>query len=84
VPVPEAALKGTLRNSISSPVTGPNLVILSNGYTSAQPIFAIRPGSSGDITPGIAQAQTEFVAWRINRNGQLMPTPIVYQGRPHV
>ena len=80
-PLAEAALKGTLRNSISTPVIGPNLAIVFNGYTDAQPMFAIKPGATGDITPKPDQTQSESIAWRVNRNGQLMPTPIVYQGQ---
>jgi outer membrane protein assembly factor BamB len=37
------------------------------------PIFAVRPGGSGDI------GATDFVAWKSARDGSYMTTPLVYR-----
>lgn len=75
----EAAFRGDLKNSISTPAIGPHLAIVFNGYTNVQPMFAIKPGATGDITPKDGQLDSEFIAWRISRNGQLTPTPIIFK-----
>jgi outer membrane protein assembly factor BamB len=53
-------------------------VIVTNGYRGVQPIFAIKPGGSGDITPKEGQAKSEAIAWSTNRGGPYIPTPVIY------
>ena len=77
-------LSGNSEIAIPTPVIGPNLVIVSNGYTPVQPIFAIKPGATGDITPKSGQTQNEFIAWSMNRGGPYIPTPLIYQDRLYV
>lgn len=72
------------RLSPSSEVTAPTpfvahgLIIVTNGYRVIQPIYAIRPGASGDISLKEGQESNEFIAWSKMRGGPYMPTPIVY------
>lgn len=62
-----------------SPVAGKGLVfITSGGGTTVQPIYAIRPGGNGDITPKEGEDSGEHVAWSKHRGGSYIPTPIVY------
>jgi outer membrane protein assembly factor BamB len=77
-------LSGNSEIAIPTPVVGPNLVIVSNGYTPVQPIFAIKPGATGDITPKAGQTQSEFIAWSMNRGGPYIPTPVIYQDQLYV
>ena len=51
---------------------------MANGYRPIQPIYAIRPGASGDISLKDGKDSNEFVAWSKQRGGPYMPTPIVY------
>ena len=77
-------LSGNSEIAIPTPIIGPNLVIVANGYTPVQPIFAIKPGATGDITPKAGQTQSEFVAWSINRGGPYIPTPVIYRDQLYV
>jgi outer membrane protein assembly factor BamB len=71
-------LSGNSEIAIPTPVIGAGMVIVANGYTPVQPIFAIKPGATGDITPKSGETQNQFVAWSTNRGGPYIPTPLVY------
>ena len=77
-------LSGNSEIAIPTPIIGPNLVIVSNGYTPVQPIFAIKPGATGDITLKAGQTQNEFIAWSTNRGGPYIPTPVIYKDQLYV
>jgi outer membrane protein assembly factor BamB len=77
-------LSGNSEIAIPTPVVGPNLIIVSNGYSPVQPIFAIKPGGTGDITPKNGQTQSEFIAWSTNRGGPYIPTPVIYRDQLYV
>src|SRR5260370_6732687 len=61
-----------------TPFAAHDLIFVANGYRPIQPIYAIRPGASGDISLKDGKESTEFVAWSKQRGGPYMPTPIVY------
>lgn len=62
-----------------TPVAGRGLVfITSGGGTTVQPIYAIRPGGSGDITLKDGETSNDRVVWSQHRGGSYIPTPIVY------
>jgi outer membrane protein assembly factor BamB len=77
-------LSGNSEIAIPTPVVGPNLIIVANGYTPIQPIYAIRPGAHGDITLQKDQTRNEFVAWSTNRGGPYIPTPLIYGNELYV
>ena len=58
------------------------LLYLDAGKT--RPIYAIRPGATGDITPQEGETTNEFVAWTRPRSGTYIPTPVAYQGALYV
>jgi len=61
-----------------TPIVAHGLIFITNGYRGIQPIYAVRPGGSGDLTlPGDATSSA-FVAWSSKRGGPYMPTPLVY------
>ena len=58
--------------------SGAGLIIVTSGRRPEQPIFAIRPGSRGDLTPEEGQTSSAAVVWSKTGRGTYMPTPIVY------
>lgn len=65
-------LSGSSKNTTPTPVVWNDLVFIVSGYR-IKPIFAVRPGGSGDIT------DTDSVAWSTTRDGSYMTTPIAYR-----
>lgn len=61
-----------------TPFVAHDLIFVTSGYAPIQPIYAIRPGGSGDLTLKDGQESSEFIAWSKKRGGPYMPTPIVY------
>jgi outer membrane protein assembly factor BamB len=68
--------------SVPTPVPAGDLVFVVNGNRPIQPIFAIKPGATGDISLKEGQSTSEHIAWSKLRGGPYMPTPIVYG--PHL
>jgi hypothetical protein len=77
-------LSGNSEITIPTPIIGPNLIIVTNGYRGVQPIFAIKPGAKGDITLQGDQTQSEFIAWSMKHGGPYIPTPLIYGDRLYV
>ena len=65
--------------TIATPVTADGLVYVTGGYPPARPIYAIRPGFSGDISLPKDKTSSDSIAWS-NGEGTYIPTPIVYRG----
>lgn len=67
---------------VPSPVATQGLVFLSSGHSLAflkpQPIIAVRPEASGDITPPGGQSQSDGVAWSYSSGGAYVPSPIAF------
>ncbi len=73
-------LSGKSEYTVATPVVGPELVFITDGFPPVQPFYAIRPGASGDITPPPGQPSSEHVAWSIRRGGQwYLTTPLLYR-----
>jgi outer membrane protein assembly factor BamB len=64
--------------TIPTPVCGKDLLFITSGNRPIQPIFAIRPGASGDISLNEGQESNAHIAWSRMRGGPYMPTPILY------
>jgi outer membrane protein assembly factor BamB len=71
-------LSGNSEITIPTPIVGPGFVVVANGYRNVQPIVAIKPGASGDITPKGDETATASIAWSTKRGGPYIPTPIIY------
>jgi outer membrane protein assembly factor BamB len=65
--------------TVATPVILDDLFFVTAGYTPVQPIYAIKAGGSGDISPAQPGESSAAVAWSKNRGGTYMPTPIVYR-----
>ena len=61
-----------------TPIAGRGLIFITSGYGTLEPIYAIRPGASGDITLADNEYSNDSVAWSKRRGGAVIPTPIVY------
>jgi len=70
--------------AIPTPVSVGDLLYVSSGYLldARRPLFAIRPGASGDISLADDQTAGKYVAWCQKQAGPYNPSPIVY--REHV
>ena len=66
--------------TVTTPVFDGTLIFVANGYPPVQPIYAIKPGASGDISLAGSAESNASVAWSKMRGGPYMPTPLVYQG----
>lgn len=62
----------------TTPIVGHDLIFICNSYRPNQPIYAVRPGATGDISLKDGKTASEFIAWSYQRGGTYMPTPIVY------
>lgn len=62
----------------TTPFAANGLVYVVGGYPPIRPIYAIRPGGSGDLSPQEGQTSHEFLAWSKREGGSYMPTPLVY------
>ena len=71
-------LSGNSEVTTPTPVVAHNLIFITNGYRVIQPIYAIRPGGSGDISLKEGQESNDFVAWSKKRGGPYMASPLVY------
>jgi outer membrane protein assembly factor BamB len=72
-------LGGSSKITAPTPIVSKDLVIVASGRAPERPIFAIRPGGSGDITPAADAPSTAHVPWRKTGRGSYMPTPLAYQ-----
>ncbi len=68
--------------SIPTPFTADGLLYVTSGYVGSEerPVYAIRPGASGDITLAEGETSNEYIAWSLPQGGPYHPTPIVYRG----
>jgi len=71
-------LSGNPQITATTPIAGHDLIFICNSYRPNQPIYAIRPGATGDISLKDGKTSNEYVVWSYQRGGTYMPTPIVY------
>jgi outer membrane protein assembly factor BamB len=61
-----------------APVIAHNLIYITGGNPAGSPIYALRPGASGDISLKNGEESNQFVAWRLSRGSSYTGTPLVY------
>ena len=66
--------------SIPQPFSEHGLLYVTSGYLGdrIKPVYAIRPGASGDISLAEGQQSNEFIVWYQDGAGPYHPTPLVY------
>jgi outer membrane protein assembly factor BamB len=80
-------LSGMSMISIPTPSSGSGQLYVSSGHVvfgNLWPVYAIRPGASGDITLKDGETSNSFIAWSHKKAGPYHPSPVVYDGRLYV
>ena len=67
-----------------TPIAADNLIVVASGRGPERPVFVVRPGARGDITPAGGATTSASVVWSKTGRGSYMPTPIVYGGLLYV
>jgi outer membrane protein assembly factor BamB len=62
----------------TTPVTAHGLVFVTAGYPPVQPIYAVKLGSTGDLTLKDGKESSEAIAWSKMRGGVYLPSPLAY------
>lgn len=75
---------GNSEIAIPTPIVGPGFVVITNGYRGVQPIFALKPGATGDITLKGDDTKGANFAWSTKRGGPYIPTPVIYGDQLYV
>lgn len=71
---------GMSSHTIPTPLAAHGLLFVTSGYinTLTRPLFAIRPGATGDLTLQQDQTANEYIAWCQKKAGPYNPSPIIY------
>jgi len=65
---------------IPTPFSKFDLLYVASGYVGDQvrPVYAIRPGATGDISLNKGETANASIAWSLPQGGPYNPTPIIY------
>ncbi len=76
-------LTGMSSITIATPYADGDLLYVSSGYVRdpLRPVYAIRPGATGDISLEPDQTSNPSIAWCQLKGAPYNPTTLVYQGR---
>lgn len=80
------SLKGMSSITIAMPYEYDGLLYISSGYVNdkLRPIYAIRPGATGDISLHDGETSNDFIVWRQSAAAPYNPTTLIYGGRMYV
>ena len=67
-----------------TPVFADDLFVVASGRAPERPIFVVRAGARGDVTPREGRTSNASVAWSRTARGPYMPTPLIYGGLVYV
>jgi len=75
-------LSGMSTFAVPSPMTANGLLYIMSGYpaNALRPVYAIRPGASGDISLKADETSNAFIVWADRTLGTFHPSPLVYRG----
>ena len=73
-------LGGMTVNVVPTPFTGHGLLYLSSGYPGGfpRPVYAVRPGASGDISLADGESSNDYIAWYQPLLGTYSTSALVY------
>jgi len=79
-------LSGLTGQATPTPIAGDGLLYVGTGSQgeSNRPMFAVRPGASGDISLTEGSESNEFVAWHNPQASAYTSSPLSYGGRIYV
>lgn len=66
--------------AIPTPFTKFGLLYVTSGYVgdAVRPVYAIKPGASGDISLNKGETSNASIAWSLPQGGPYNPSPIIY------
>lgn len=72
--------KGMSSIAIPMPFSKHGLLYIASGYVGDQhrPVYAVKPGASGDISLKEGETSNQFIVWYQRQAGPYNPSPIVY------
>lgn len=76
-------IRGNSPITVASPIAQDGLILATGGYRNPKPIYAIKPGARGDITPEEG-GSNDHVAWSTQTDGSYQVTPLFYRGLLYV
>ncbi|WP_254507499.1 PQQ-binding-like beta-propeller repeat protein [Anatilimnocola floriformis] len=79
-------LGGSVSRCSATPVGDDSLLYVGSGggMGGNGPLFAVKAGAKGDITPKGSSDTSEGVAWTVDRAGPPMASPLLYRGNLYV
>ena len=80
------SFKGMSRITIATPYASDGLLYVSSGYVGSRnkPIYAIRPGASGDISVDESNTSNDFIVWSDWHAAPYNPSTLIYQDQLYV
>jgi outer membrane protein assembly factor BamB len=74
-------LGGMSSIAIPTPFARDGLLYLASGYLmdKQRPVFAVKAGATGDISPKEGETSSEYVAWCQPQAGPYNPSPVLYK-----
>lgn len=68
--------------TIPSPFVVDGLLYITSGYVGDKnrPVYAVKPGATGNITLGEGETANQFIQWSLEKMGPYNTSPIVYRG----
>ncbi len=71
-------LQGTCDIPVPTPIVAHDLIFITNAHGGLPPIFAIHEDVEGDLSLDGAESEAAGIAWKNDRGGNYMQTPLVY------
>ena len=62
----------------TTPVFGHGLIFVTAGYPPVRPVYAIRQGSTGNLTLAEGKTASDAIAWSNTTGGVYLPSPLLY------
>jgi outer membrane protein assembly factor BamB len=80
------SLAGMSSITVATPYAQGGLLYFSSGFVMnfSRPIYAIRPGASGDISLQAGQTSNDWIVWRQAKAAPYNPSTLVYQDQLYV
>ena len=72
-------LKGGGDIPVPTPIVAHDLIYITNAHGGKSPIYAVHVSAAGDISLDENESSNKHIAWSYNRDGNYIPTPIVYK-----
>jgi outer membrane protein assembly factor BamB len=69
---------GDTQVKMQAPLVAHDLIFITGGYPAGRPMYAFRPGATGDISLKAGEETNAFLAWRTAKGSPYTPTPVVY------